>query len=151
MFTVISLVIEKESQREELKTKDGRSKVLWVVTNVPRHLQVEVAFGLTSRPTVRSRDTIVHSATSHLAKLVIWRGTPLFTPERNHTNVHNATIQPIRLSIRESTLRITGERNWRNANNAIILQLGQTVWSTTKGTHSEEKPHRCTTCEFFSN
>ena len=65
--------------------------------------------------------------------------------------MHNATIQPIRLSIRESTLRITGERNWRNANNAIILQLGQTVWSTTKGTHSGEKPHRCTTCEFFSN
>ena len=28
MFTVISLVIEKESQREELETKDGGSKVL---------------------------------------------------------------------------------------------------------------------------
>ena len=29
MFTVISSVIVKESQREELKTKDIRSKVLW--------------------------------------------------------------------------------------------------------------------------
>ena len=28
MFTVISLVIEKESQGEELKTKDDRLKVL---------------------------------------------------------------------------------------------------------------------------
>ena len=51
MFTLNSTVREEESERE---VYNPRWQIESLVTNVPRHLQVEVAFGLTSRPTVHS-------------------------------------------------------------------------------------------------
>ena len=69
VFAQIFTVIRKESQEEEVLRK--RWQIGNLVTPVPRLLQVEVAFTITGRPTVEARDTTVHSATSHLARMVI--------------------------------------------------------------------------------
>ena len=68
-FTLISTpVIRKESGRQG---DNLRWQIESLVTCVPRHLQVAVAFTIMGKPTVEARDTIVPSATSHLAKMVI--------------------------------------------------------------------------------
>ena len=54
----------------------------YLATCVRRHLQVGAAFPVTSRSTVGS-STVAHSAKSHLAGMIIWRGTSLFTVGRN--------------------------------------------------------------------
>ena len=69
MLRLISTVIRKESQKEEIEGKKWLLESL--VTCVPRHLQVVEANTLTGRPTVEARDTIVPSATRHLAKILI--------------------------------------------------------------------------------
>ena len=70
MFAVISTaVIRKESQTEEVKRK--RWQIGSFVTCVLRHLHLEVAFPIISRPTVEARDTIVYSARNRLAKMFI--------------------------------------------------------------------------------
>ena len=67
MLTLFSTVKNRESGRE---VENQRWQIESLVINVPRHLQVEVAFPFTRRPTV-ARDTIVHSATSHLAEMEV--------------------------------------------------------------------------------
>ena len=67
MVTLNSTVKKRESGRE---VDNQRWQIESLVTNVSRHLRVAVAFLFTSRPTV-ARGTIVHSATSHLAKMSI--------------------------------------------------------------------------------
>ena len=70
MFTSISTaVIRKESQDKEVVRKKWQIEIL--VTCVLRHLLVIVAFTIISRPTVEARDTTVHSAINHSAKMVI--------------------------------------------------------------------------------
>ena len=101
VFTEISTVIRKDSQEEEVESK--RWQIESLVTCVPRLLQIEVTFPITGRPTVETRDTIVHSATSHLGELNIWRPTSSFTLGRNHTSAHRATTQPIMFLVWEST------------------------------------------------
>ena len=103
-----------------------------LATCVPRHLQVVVAFTLTGRPTVEARGSIVHSVTSHLAKLVVWRDIPSSTVGRNHTSAINATIQPILIPLWETTLGNTLERNHTSAINVTLLQSNQAIWSSTK-------------------
>ena len=60
-------VKERESGRE---VENKRWQIESLVTNVPRHLRVAVAFLIISRLTV-ARGTIVHSATSHSAEIVV--------------------------------------------------------------------------------
>ena len=66
-----SICDSQESKEEELEIK--RWQIESLVTCVPRLLLVEVAFSLISTPTVsvEVRDTTVHSAISHLGKLLI--------------------------------------------------------------------------------
>ena len=67
-FTLISTaVIGKESgtQGDNLRWQNES-----LVTCVPRHLQLAVAFTIMGKPTVEARDTIVHSAKSHLQKKI---------------------------------------------------------------------------------
>ena len=68
MVVFISTVKERESGRE---VDHQRWQIESLVTNVPRHLQTEVAFGIISKFTVEARGTIVHSATNHLEELII--------------------------------------------------------------------------------
>ena len=67
IFTLISTVKERESGRE---VDHQRWQIESLVTNVPRHLRIEVALTFTDRPTV-AKGTIVHSATSHLGELIV--------------------------------------------------------------------------------
>ena len=99
-YAVVYDHIDLYSHQERASGRGGehlRWQIESLVTCVPRLLQEVVAFSLISRPTVEARDTIVHSATSHLGHLNIWRGTSSFTLGRNRTSAHNATFQPIRL------------------------------------------------------
>ena len=69
-------------ERARKRSWNKRWQIESLVTNVPRHLQVEVALTFTSRPTVEARGANVHSATSHfLAKLLIWL---IHTGEKPH-------------------------------------------------------------------
>ena len=62
-----------------------------LVTCVRNHSQVEVAFSTTSKFTVGSRGIFVHSVTSHLVWIIIWRLICSFTPGINRTSALTAT------------------------------------------------------------
>ena len=95
IFRLISVTVNIRVSWEEEVGLDWRWQIKNLVTCVPRTLQVEVSFILISRPTVEVKGSIVHSATNHSAKMVIWRPTSSFTLGRNHTSAHNATFQLI--------------------------------------------------------
>ena len=108
-FSQQSSAKRARKKRWQLNIKSGRGgenkrcQIESLATCVPRTLQIETAFTFTGSPTMEARSSIVHSATSHSAKLVIWKDTPSFTVGRNRTSAHNATFQPIRLVILDIT------------------------------------------------
>ena len=68
MFTSNFQQSSEKGQDEEVVRKRWRIESL--VTRVPRHLQVDKAFTIMSRPTVKVGGTIVHNATNLLGELV---------------------------------------------------------------------------------
>ena len=60
---------KRVSEAEEVESK--RWQIGSLATCVPRTLLIKEAFPFTDKPTVETRSSIVHSATSHLAKLVV--------------------------------------------------------------------------------
>ena len=77
------------------------------------------------------------NATSHLAKLFIWRPTSWFTLGRNRTSATSAIMlqytQAIWSDTKETILEKSLERNQTNATSATTLQLSQATWRDTKG------------------
>ena len=96
IFRLISVTVNIRVSWEEEVGLDWRWQIESLVTCVPRHLLIVVASPIIGRPTMEARGTIVHSATNHSAKMVIWRPTSSFTLGGNRTSAHNATFQPIR-------------------------------------------------------
>ena len=103
----------------------------YLVTSVRRHLQVGVAFSITNRSTVGSRSTVAKSVTSHLFKMSLWRGTPLFTPGRNHTGAHSATFRATMLPTSRCMSKSTPRINYTNVTNVNILKYNQATWRGT--------------------
>ena len=92
------------------------------MTNVPRHLQVEVAFGITSRPTVESGGTIVLSATNHHLK--------------THSLIHTGE-------------KPQGKRFNCSQCNKSFSQAGNLKRHSL--IHTGEKPHQCAQCNYSAN
>ena len=75
--------------------------------------------------------TSVYNATNHLAKLLYWRGTFLFTVEKNWTNVLNVTNHLPKLITWRTTKSLTVERSHINVANAINHLAKPLIWRTT--------------------
>ena len=90
--------------------------------------------------------TSVYNATNHLAKLLYWRGTFLFTVEKNCTNVLNVTNHLPKLITWRTTKSLTVERS--HINGQYNKSFGQA--SHLKShllTHSGERVHKCAHCK----
>ena len=120
---------------------------LWIcpkdyhVTCVQRHLQVGVAFSITSRSTLGLRSTVAQSVTSRLFRVAIWRGTPSFTVGRHHKTAHIATIPVMMLPTSKGISRCTPGKN---CTIAINVNMKQQMQATCKGTRRRTlvKSHR---------
>ena len=108
-----------------------RCRKKYHVTSVRRHLQVGVAFPSTNRPRVGSRSPVAQSVTSRLLRILNWRGTPSFTPERDLTSAHNATFHVTGLTPSNCIPRSTLGKNFTNAINATIRLI---ILPASKGT-----------------
>ena len=91
------------SSHHERELGRGADNLRWQIkslaTCVQRRFQTVLTFPHTRWPIVEAKGTIVHDATSHLTKMVVWRNTCSFTLGRNPTSARNATIRPIRFPI----------------------------------------------------
>ena len=100
---------------------------------VQRHLQVVVAFPITRRSTVGSRNTTANTATSHLVRAVNWRDTSSFIPGRKRTNAQNVTSHLADTILWSSTPSFTLGRNRASAHNVISHLFKEAIW---RGTYS---------------
>ena len=132
------------SSRKRLLNERGRD--FWrclnnyLVTCVQRNLQVGMAFTITSRSIVGSRNTIANNVKNHLVGIIYWRGTPLFTPGRNLKTAHIATIPVMMLPTSKGISRTTSGRNCSIAINVNTKQKNQSLWRCTRG-DTLEKSH----------
>ena len=99
----------------------------YFVTSVWRHLQAEMGFATTSRPTAESRTTVVNSATSHLVRTLNWWGMSSFTPGKNRTSAkcvrrHLQVGKPFPTTIRSTVgSRSTGAQSVTNHLFTIVI------------------------------
>ena len=86
-------VISSSWRRDPEKIRGDLWRCLgnYLATCARRHLQVKVAFSITSRSTVGPRSTVAQRVTSHLVWVSIWRLTQPFTLGKNCTNANSVT------------------------------------------------------------
>ena len=117
--SVTSLSAEVTNWRPTHSFTLRRNQNIYLATYVRRHLRRGATFSFTSRLTLGS-NTLVHSVTSLLVRMVIWRPTPSFTLGRNITVAHSATSHSMRKALWRSTPSFTPGRNRTSAHSATI-------------------------------